>query len=136
MNSFLKRIGTAYLPVSNVGASSKWYQEHLDAIENFRSDDKAILAFANQSFFLIKSQEGQNLQFLDNSGKQHCPFTFEVDGMDQLRKFHHYLINAGISVGKIEDRGHPGYNFVFYDPDGNAFDVWSELSPDFNMRYD
>jgi hypothetical protein len=34
-------------------------------------------------------------------------------------------------VGVIENRGHSGRNFVFYDIDGNKFDVWSELSQSF-----
>jgi len=40
-----------------------------------------------------------------------------------------------IKVGEIEDRGHSGNNFTFYDLDGNKFDVWSELSPAFKEKY-
>jgi len=61
--------------------------------------------------------------------------TFEVDGIDQLRKLHSLLKEKGVTVGNIEDRGHPGNNFVFYDLDGNKFDVWSELSPSFKEKY-
>jgi len=45
------------------------------------------------------------------------------------------LIDKGIKVGKVENRGHAGKNFVFYDVDGNKFDVWSELSPIFKENY-
>ncbi|WP_036823656.1 VOC family protein [Pontibacillus yanchengensis] len=131
MVSFLKRVGTAYIPVRNVELSSKWYRDKLGAIENFRNDEKAILEFANQSFFLVKSQEGQRTQFLDYYGNDHFTLTFEVDGLNNLKKFHEYLKKKEVSVGDIEDRGHSGNNFVFYDLNGNTFDVWSELSPQY-----
>ncbi|WP_282033209.1 hypothetical protein [Metabacillus indicus] len=37
----------------------------------------------------------------------------------------------GVGVLQIENRGHAGRNFIFHDQDGNAFDVWSELSPSY-----
>ncbi|OXS74457.1 hypothetical protein B1B04_10165 [Lysinibacillus sp. KCTC 33748] len=45
------------------------------------------------------------------------------------------LIDKGIKVEGIENRGHAGRNFVFYDVDGNKFDVWSELSRIFKENY-
>jgi hypothetical protein len=52
-----------------------------------------------------------------------------------LMELHQELSDKGVRVGEMEDRGHPGRNFVFYDPDDNAFDVWSELSPAFKERF-
>ncbi|MBS4172844.1 VOC family protein [Bacillus sp. FJAT-49736] len=135
MNTIIKRVGTIYIPVENPELASKWYQEKLGAVENFRNDDKAILDFANQSFFLVKSKKGEKAIFQDHNGNEHFLMTFEVDGMEQLKKLHSLLAEKGVSVGKIEDRGHPGNNFVFYDLDGNKFDVWSELSPIFKEKY-
>ena len=48
--------------------------------------------------------------------------------------YHEFLNKKEVSVGEIEDRGHPGNNFVFRDLDGNVFDVWSELSPTFKVK--
>ncbi|MCA0983241.1 VOC family protein [Halobacillus yeomjeoni] len=135
MNHYLKRVGAAYIPVSNVVSSSNWYQEKLGAIENYQDEEKAILEFANQSFFLVKSQGGENNQFTDQHGNEHFSLTFEVDGLDSLIELHNYLKQNEVDLKDIEDRGHPGRNFVFYDLDSNAFDVWSELSPDFKKRY-
>lgn len=135
MNTFIHRVGTIYVPVVNPELSSKWYQEKLGAVENFRNDDKAILDFANQSFFLVKSKVGEKAIFQDHKGNEHFLMTFEVDGIEQLRKFHSVLTEKGVTVENIEDRGHPGNNFVFYDIDGNKFDVWSELSPTFKEKY-
>jgi catechol 2,3-dioxygenase-like lactoylglutathione lyase family enzyme len=135
MNTNIHRVGTIYLPVENPELASNWYQEKLGAIENFRNEDKAILDFANQSFFLVKSKEGAKATFQDDKGKEHFFLTFEVDGIEQLQKLHSELKEKGVEVGVIEDRGHPGNNFVFYDLDGNKFDVWSELSPSFKEKY-
>ncbi|MEH7525749.1 hypothetical protein V7149_21135, partial [Bacillus sp. JJ1503] len=41
----------------------------------------------------------------------------------------------GIIQNLAEDRGHSGRNIVFYDLDGNKFDVWGELSPIFKEKY-
>jgi catechol 2,3-dioxygenase-like lactoylglutathione lyase family enzyme len=135
MNTIIKRVGTIYVPVENPKSSSKWYQEKLGAIENFRNDDKAILDFANQSFFLVKSKKGERAIFHDHKGIEHFLMTFEVDGIEQLKELHSLLTEKGVLVENIEDRGHPGNNFVFYDPDGNKFDVWSELSKSFKEKY-
>lgn len=131
MSMFIQRVGTTYIPVTDPEISSKWYQENLGAVENFRNDDKAILDFANQSFFLVKSKRGETAKFSDVHGKEHFTLTFEVDGYNCLIEFHNLLEKQGVRVGGIEDRGHAGNNFVFCDLDGNLFDVWSELSPSF-----
>lgn len=135
MHSLIQRVGTTYIPVSDPEHASKWYQDKLGAIENFRNEDKAILDFANQSIFLVKAKQNQSASFIDVYGNEHFSLTFEVDGLDQLKQLHSSLLQKGVSVNEIEDRGHPGNNFVFYDQDHNAFDVWSVLSPDFKERY-
>ncbi|WP_316572686.1 VOC family protein [Neobacillus sp. YIM B06451] len=131
MSTYIQRVGTTYIPVTDPEKSSIWYQEKLGAVENFRNYDKAILDFAHQSFFLVKAKPGEAAKFLDVHGKDHFTVTFEVDGYNLLVEFHNYLEKQGVNVGEIEDRGHAGNNFVFYDLDGNLFDVWSELSPSF-----
>ncbi|QHE53488.1 VOC family protein [Pontibacillus sp. HMF3514] len=135
MSSFIKRVGTTYIPVVNPEHSSNWYQQKLGAIENFRNEEKAILDLANQSVFLVKAQGGQTSNFTDINGNEHFAMTFEVDGYDELTQLREELITKEVSVGEVEDRGHPGNNFVFYDLDGNAFDVWSELSPTFKKLH-
>lgn len=129
--NFIKRVGTTYLPVENPESSSKWYETILGAKVNYLDEDKAILEFANQSFFLVKASPGERLSFRDSYGNERFSLTFEVDGYEQLIEFHTYLKQHDVKVGEIEDRGHPGNNFVFVDLDGNKFDVWSELSPSF-----
>ncbi|MFS0749350.1 VOC family protein [Oceanobacillus sp. 1P07AA] len=135
MSEKLWRIGTTYIPVSKIELSASWYVEKLGAQVNYQDDDKCILNLANQSIFLVKSPSGQNANFIDLAGKEHFSLTFEVDGVKSLESLRLELAEDDVRVGDLEDRGHAGRNFVFYDPDGNKFDVWSELSPGFKEKY-
>ncbi|MBK5445019.1 MULTISPECIES: VOC family protein [unclassified Peribacillus] len=135
MNEKLLRVGTTYIPVTNVELTSEWYVSKLDAELSYKDEDKAILNFANQSIFLVKSKENQSSNFYDIYGEEHFSMTFEVNGLNALEAVHKDFIEKEIKVGEVEDRGHAGRNFVFYDLDGNKFDVWSELSPIFKEKY-
>lgn len=135
MEEKLLRIGTTYIPVTDVEVSSIWYVNKLSAELSYKDEDKAILNLANQSIFLVKSNETQSSNFIDIYGKERFSLTFEVNGLDKLEALHSDFIKNGISVGDIENRGHSGRNFVFSDLDGNKFDVWSELSPIFKEKY-
>jgi hypothetical protein len=65
----LLRVGTTYLPVTNVERSSQWYIGNLGAKLNYQDDNKAILDLANQSLFLVKSKEDQSANFYDIQGE-------------------------------------------------------------------
>lgn len=131
LNKKLLRVGTTYIPVSNVELSSEWYINKLGAELSYKDEDKAILNFANQSLFLVRAKDGQSSNFLDINGEERFSMTFEVNGLVALETIHKDFLENEIKVGGIENRGHAGRNFVFYDLDGNKFDVWSELSPKF-----
>ncbi|MBT2689309.1 VOC family protein [Bacillus sp. ISL-47] len=136
MKQKLLRVGTAYIPVTNVSNSLKWYTDKLGAVESYK-DEKgkmAIINMASQSFFLVESPEQESMNFFDSEGNKRFSLTFEVDGLAQLKGLHEELLLQNVKIGEIENRGHPGRNFVFSDPDGNLFDVWSELSPSFKKR--
>ncbi|MER2120332.1 MAG: VOC family protein [Solibacillus sp.] len=129
MGDKLVRVGTTYIPVTDVDQSAEWYVKNLEAVLSYKDTDKAILNFANQSFFLVKSNENESANFKDKFGNERFSITFEVDGLNSLTVLYKELQQSGVKVGEIEDRGHAGRNFVFYDLDENLFDVWSELSP-------
>jgi catechol 2,3-dioxygenase-like lactoylglutathione lyase family enzyme len=135
MSKKLIRIGTIYIPVTNVDLSSDWYINKLGAELSYKDQDKAILNFVHQSIFLVKSDENQSSNFIDLYGNEHFSLTFEVNGLTALEEIHRDFKENEIRVGEIEDRGHSGRNFVFYDLDGNKFDVWSELSPIFKEKF-
>ncbi|MCA1053734.1 VOC family protein [Rossellomorea aquimaris] len=135
MQESLIRIGTTYVPVTDVERASDWYVSNLQAVMNYKDESKAILNLANQSLFLVKGRKGETANFFDHKGNERFSMTFEVDGLTSLRTLHEQFVEKGIQVGEIEDRGHAGRNFVFSDLDGNRFDVWSELSPTFKERF-
>ncbi|WP_223700013.1 VOC family protein [Sutcliffiella deserti] len=135
MQEKLWRVGTTYIPVTNVEKSAEWYVRNLGAELNFRDGEKAILNLAEQSIFLVRAAQNQTSNFIDIHGSERFSLTFEVNGMDALEKIHLDFTQKDIKVGEIEDRGHAGRNFVFEDLDGNKFDVWSELSPAFKEKY-
>lgn len=127
----LVRVGTVYLPVMDVDVATEWYMNNLHARVSYKDEDKAILNIANLSLFLVRSLEEQSANFFDHNGSERFSMTFEVDGLHTLEALHNEYRQKGMKVGEIENRGHAGKNFVFYDLDGNMFDVWSELSPTF-----
>ncbi|MBD3109242.1 VOC family protein [Bacillus sp. AGMB 02131] len=135
MSEKLLRIGTTYIPVTNVERSSEWYVNKLGEELSYKDEDKAILNLANQSIFLVQSMKGQSSNFYDINGVERFSVTFEVNGLSALEAIHKDFTEKEISVGAIENRGHSGRNFVFCDLDGNKFDVWSELSPSFKEKY-
>lgn len=134
MSGILKRVGTTYIPVMNVIESVDWYVQHLGAKLNYQDQNKAIIDLADQSFFLVKAHDNENSNFMDAEGNERFSQTFEVDGVEELNILHKQLKHAGVKVGKVENRGHPGRNFTFSDLNGNSFDVWSELSPSYKSR--
>lgn len=134
MDGKLLRVGTIYIPVSDVASAAEWYTAKLGAGLNYQDEDKAILDMANLSFFLVKAPENQSSNFYDCNGNERFSFTFEVDGLGALTELRKEFKQRNIKTGEIEDRGHAGRNFVFWDTDGNKFDVWSELSPVFKER--
>ncbi|CAH2713863.1 hypothetical protein BACCIP111895_01017 [Neobacillus rhizosphaerae] len=79
MSERLLRVGTTYIPVSNVELSSEWYVNKLGAELGYKDEDKAILNFANQSIFLVKSKENQSSNFYDIYGEERFSITFEVN---------------------------------------------------------
>lgn len=135
MGVLLHRVGTTYLPVKNVEQSARWYEEKLEAKVNYQDEDKAIVNLAHQSFFLVKASANETANFIDYKDRERFSLTFEVDGFESLVKLHNELKEKGVEVGEIEDRGHPGNNFVFYDCNRNLFDVWSELSQEFKDKF-
>lgn len=134
MNQTLKRVGTLYLPVTDVERSTEWYVQKLDAVLTHQDEEKAILNLADLSIFLVKSPAEESANFVDAAGQERCSMTFEVDGYSALQSLRNEFLEKEVEVGEIENRGHAGRNFIFKDPDGNKFDVWSELSPNFKRN--
>src|SRR5690606_12266420 len=92
MGQKLIRVGTTYIPVTDVDIATEWYVTRLDAELCYKDNDKAIINLADQSFFLVKANEKQTANFIDYKGKEQFSLTFEVNGIDALENIHKELI--------------------------------------------
>ncbi len=72
----------------NIEISSKRYINNLGAEFCYKDAGKAILNFANQNIFLVKSKENQNSNFYDIYGEERFSITFEVNGLHALEAIH------------------------------------------------
>lgn len=88
----LKRVGTTYLPVSDLKKATSWYTENLEAEVSYQDAEKTILNLADQSFFLIASAPHQSNSFLDVHEQAWFGLGFEVDGEDSLLAFHEQCV--------------------------------------------
>lgn len=122
---------------SFITKSAEWFCTNLGAELGYMDEgnNHAILNLAQQSFILILSEKDALANFNTINDGLMFPFTFEVNGIEALIQLHEELQDKGVTVGEIEDRGHTGRNFIITDPDGNKYDVWSELSVDFKEKY-
>ena len=98
MDEKLLRIGTTYIPVNNIERSTEWYKNKLGAEVSYQDEDKGIINLANQSIFLVKSDEHQSSNFIDIYGEERFSITFEVDGLDALKTIHKDFIDKGVKL--------------------------------------
>ena len=98
----LCRVGTIYLPVTDVVKSVDWYVQKTGAELSYQDKDKAILNLAEISIFLVRTDKDQTSNFLDIHGNERFFMTFEVDGLAALEQAHQELKELGCKLGEIE----------------------------------
>lgn len=120
----LKGICSVYVPVSNPIKSAQWWQHNFGlefAVPFNPAEAQAIMKLADgQWLHLVETEDEVDSQFLNKLGDEMFRFTFEVSGIEVL---HDYLNSSGVRIEQLHDRGSCGFNFVFFDLDGNKFDV-------------
>ncbi|WP_169089862.1 VOC family protein [Paenibacillus sp. PL91] len=129
----IKRIECAYVPVSDVERSAKWYERVLgmslrSAIEPGRG---AIMVMEEGGWlFLLPSPDMTPLTFATNGWKEDgesfemFPLCFETN---QIHALFASLKEAGTWVEQdIRDEDSCGLQLNFKDPDGNKFQVWQQ----------
>ncbi len=82
-----------------------------DWFVEFEVTAQSRLSVANERRSTIKSAKGQGLTL-----------TFQVDQADATWQ---YLMNLGVSVGRIADHTWGGRAFFLSDPEGNRLEIWS-----------
>lgn len=105
----LKRMGHFYIPVSNKKRSMDWFVRHFH------------LGISPHGNLLLES--GHELYLLESrarSPKTKPILTFSVDDADELWL---RLCSCRVHSGPVETDELFGKHFVFYDPDGNPYQV-------------
>lgn len=120
----LKLVCSVYVPVRDPLKSADWWQRNFGleyAVPYNPAEVQVILKLADGQWLHLVETAGEiNNQFRDKAGYEMFRLTFEVRRIEEL---HDHLLSNGVNIENLEDRGHCGINFVFYDPDGNKFDV-------------
>ncbi|WP_211748194.1 VOC family protein [Paenibacillus sp. Marseille-Q4541] len=120
----LKTVCSVYVPVRNPVKSADWWERNFGleyAVPYNSAEAQVILKLSDGQWLHLVETKGEfNNQFPNESGYEMFRITFEVRRIEEL---HDHLRANGVIIEKLEDRGSCGINFVFYDLDGNKFDV-------------
>ncbi|MDG5472002.1 VOC family protein [Jeotgalibacillus sp. ET6] len=122
------RVGSIFIPVTNLDQSKKWYQKNLgvSVIDEWEfGEDKGLGMFFPSSptqLGLVQVEKPQPMEFTIKGKKKNVYFNFVVD---EIETVHRDLIANGVTTTEIEDFGGMK-GFEFFDPDGNPFSVVSE----------
>jgi hypothetical protein len=106
------------------GNQKKWYEEILD----LRWGGHCFNLGNNQpTLFLIetKNHEKPQFNFMSKDDYEMFVVTLNMRKKDLFKEFHQRIIDMGVIVEDIENRGLCGDNFRLYDPDGNKIDIWN-----------
>ncbi|MGO4106251.1 VOC family protein [Paenibacillus sp. YAF4_2] len=112
-----------YIPVTNLQQALKWYSEHLGF--KLAVDDPICLELRTESgvrVFLIPNDEGKVTSHMNYTNGVQATYGFTVD--DDIRSLYQQFNDKGIKVGKLSD--YQGLSFKFFDPDGNAIELWGD----------
>jgi hypothetical protein len=122
--NMLKAVNWFYVPVRNRIQSAEWWQRHFGlslAVPLDPTGTHAILKLSDGQWLHLVETEGDiSNQFPEKTGYERSRVTFDVR---HIEKLYEQLRSSGIKVDELQDRASCGINFVFYDLDGNKFDV-------------
>ncbi|MCA1031298.1 VOC family protein [Bacillus timonensis] len=121
MSSFVTRIATIELPVSDLETAANWYAKHLNMIVQHKSENEAMLSFNAKgvpTLFLVRTEDEKRMDFTNSrNGVTHSVVDFYTY---DLKGFHEYLRESGVEVGKLNMMNEKFGGFGFKDPDGNS----------------
>ncbi|MFD1738880.1 VOC family protein [Bacillus salitolerans] len=123
------KVGSIFIPVTDLARSKKWYELNLGAIkvDEWQEDgmDHGVgYVFKGDStgLALIKVDKVQPTEFAIKGKRKNVYYNFVVDDIEPA---YNQLKQNGVETSDIHDYGLMK-GFDFYDPDGNAFSVVSE----------
>lgn len=120
----LKCVCSVYVPVRNALRSAEWWQRNFGlafAVPYNPAEAQAILKLSDGQWLHLVETEGEiDNQFPNKAGYRMFRLTFEVREIERL---YDRLQSNGVKTEDLKDRDSCGINFIFYDLDGNKFDV-------------
>ncbi|WP_028785080.1 VOC family protein [Thalassobacillus devorans] len=122
------KVGSIFIPVTNLEESMKWYQENLGAIfvDKWDFGERGagfVFKKGDAQLGLIEVENPQPTEFEVVKGKKNSYYNFLVT---DIHEAHQDLYKKGVVVSKIDDFGGM-YAFEFLDPDGNPFSIVNEV---------
>lgn len=124
LGNSLKCICSVYVPVRDPLLSAEWWQRNFGlefAVPFNPQEAQAIMKLSDGQWLHLVETKGEiDNAFPNKEGYPMFRFTFEVR---QIEHLYDHLQSSGAQTDHPADRGACGINFVFYDLDGNKFDV-------------
>ena len=122
-----------HIPVSNIEAAYKWWNEHFsleigEEIDN-QNGSVCFRVENGQWIFLwevAKVPENPEVKgnLMNSDNPQLYSATLNFDGeKEKVIEEYNRLISLGVRVGELHEAW-TGVAFDLYDPDGNKFNVW------------
>jgi glyoxylase I family protein len=123
--SGLFKVGSVFIPVTDMEKSMKWYEKHLGVRKIDTWDGGAGFYFPNSDtqLGLVQVDSPQPTEFVINGKKKNVYFNFLVEDIEEVHK---ELKNSGVVTSVIEDFGGMK-GFEFFDLDNNPFSVVDEV---------
>jgi glyoxylase I family protein len=132
----LFKVGSIFIPVTDLGESMTWYEENLKVkkIEEWGEEgtEKGVgydLPNSPTQLALVEVEKAQPTEFTIKENKRNVYFNFIVDDIEEV--YQHFKDN-GVTTTEIEEFGCMKC-FEFYDLDGKTFSVvFEETSSPFH----
>lgn len=120
------KVGSIFIPVTDVKKSSEWYEKYLGAKEIDSWEDGAgfYLPTGSTQLALVKVEFSQPTEFFINESKKKSYYNFVVDDIEAA--YQHFNA-ANITTTEIDAYGDMKF-FDFFDLDGNLFSVVNEVT--------
>ncbi|MGM0863225.1 MAG: VOC family protein [Bacillota bacterium] len=119
------KVGSVFIPVTNMEKSMKWYEKNLDVRKIDSWDGGAGFYFPNSDtqLGLVQVDSPQPTEFVIRGRKKNVYFNFLVEDIEEVHK---ELKKSGVVISEIEDFGGMK-GFEFFDLDNNPFSVVNEV---------
>ncbi|MCF2648463.1 VOC family protein [Niallia sp. Sow4_A1] len=118
------RIGSIFIPVTDLEKASKWYEKMLGVkkIDSWEEGVGFYFPSGSTQLALIQVDIPQSSEFIVKNEEKNSYFNFIVDHIEEV---YEYLNKNGVKTTEIKDFGGMKY-FDFFDLDGNPFSVVDE----------